>query len=264
MTRGVISAMVGLVVWASPAAAQTPAKSVGSQIRIATASRKTGRISHLRAAAKTPRAGRLSRLPVAAQAAEAADDQDRSLRSRQRLLQQRRGHDLLRIHRLDPPDRAEGDAVERDLARGRRGRPVRGRAAARGVARDVRYPEDFRCSAARRTPPTSSRRSSCCNSARTWRAGRSSGRRCCSARWRPTSSRARPTMAAVHGLPAQRFVNVLCIAYGAQAALFADYVKQGFLPPHRRRLLPLGVPADRACVPDADRLRTSIRCCRRR
>jgi hypothetical protein len=39
--------------------------------------------------------------------------------------------------------------------------------------------------------------------------------------------------AAVHGLPAQRFVNVLCIAYGADPKLFGDYVKAGFLPPHR-------------------------------
>ena len=39
--------------------------------------------------------------------------------------------------------------------------------------------------------------------------------------------------AAVHGLPAQRFVNVLCIAYGAEPKLFQDFVKQGFLPPHR-------------------------------
>ena len=39
--------------------------------------------------------------------------------------------------------------------------------------------------------------------------------------------------AAVHGLPAQRFINVLCIAYGAQPKLFADYVKQGFLPAFR-------------------------------
>lgn len=39
--------------------------------------------------------------------------------------------------------------------------------------------------------------------------------------------------ASVHGLPAQRFVNVLCIAYGAQPKLFADYVKQGFLPVFR-------------------------------
>ena len=38
---------------------------------------------------------------------------------------------------------------------------------------------------------------------------------------------------AVHGLPAQRFINVLCIAYGAQPQLFADYVKQGFLPVFR-------------------------------
>jgi hypothetical protein len=39
--------------------------------------------------------------------------------------------------------------------------------------------------------------------------------------------------ASVHGLPAQRFVNVLCIAYGGKPQLFADYVKQGFLPAHR-------------------------------
>lgn len=39
--------------------------------------------------------------------------------------------------------------------------------------------------------------------------------------------------AAAHGLPAQRFYNVLCIAYGAQPKLFADYVKQGFLPVFR-------------------------------
>jgi hypothetical protein len=39
--------------------------------------------------------------------------------------------------------------------------------------------------------------------------------------------------AAVHGLPAQRFVNVLCIAFGAEPKLFLDFVKQGFLPPHR-------------------------------
>jgi Putative metallopeptidase len=39
--------------------------------------------------------------------------------------------------------------------------------------------------------------------------------------------------AAVHGLPAQRFINVLCIAYGAEPKLFADFVKQGFLPVHR-------------------------------
>jgi hypothetical protein len=39
--------------------------------------------------------------------------------------------------------------------------------------------------------------------------------------------------ASVHGLPAQRFVNVLCIAYGAEPELFRDFVKQGYLPPHR-------------------------------
>lgn len=39
--------------------------------------------------------------------------------------------------------------------------------------------------------------------------------------------------AAVHGLPAQRFVNVLCIAYGADRGLFGDFVRRGYLPQHR-------------------------------
>jgi hypothetical protein len=37
----------------------------------------------------------------------------------------------------------------------------------------------------------------------------------------------------VHGTPAQRFYNVLCIAYGADQALFADVVKKGYLPEDR-------------------------------
>src|SRR3954451_25356137 len=36
-----------------------------------------------------------------------------------------------------------------------------------------------------------------------------------------------------HGLPAQRFYNVLCIAYGADAKLFADLVEKGYLPKER-------------------------------
>ena len=36
-----------------------------------------------------------------------------------------------------------------------------------------------------------------------------------------------------HGLPAQRFYNVLCIAYGADSKLFADVVEKGFLPNER-------------------------------
>ena len=39
--------------------------------------------------------------------------------------------------------------------------------------------------------------------------------------------------ASVHGLPAQRFYNVLCIAYGWDRNLFADFVKKGLLPQHR-------------------------------
>ena len=37
----------------------------------------------------------------------------------------------------------------------------------------------------------------------------------------------------VHGTPAQRFFNVLCIAYGADKKLFADVVEKGYLPEDR-------------------------------
>lgn len=36
-----------------------------------------------------------------------------------------------------------------------------------------------------------------------------------------------------HGAPAQRFFNLLCIAYGADAKLFADVVEKGYLPQER-------------------------------
>jgi hypothetical protein len=36
-----------------------------------------------------------------------------------------------------------------------------------------------------------------------------------------------------HALPAQRFYNVLCIAYGADSKLFADLVEKGYLPKDR-------------------------------
>ena len=36
-----------------------------------------------------------------------------------------------------------------------------------------------------------------------------------------------------HGTPAQRFYNLLCIAYGADAQLFADLVQKGYLPKER-------------------------------
>ena len=37
----------------------------------------------------------------------------------------------------------------------------------------------------------------------------------------------------VHGTPAQRFFNVLCIAYGADKKLFADVVEKKYLPEDR-------------------------------
>lgn len=36
-----------------------------------------------------------------------------------------------------------------------------------------------------------------------------------------------------HGTPAQRAYNVLCMAYGAEPALFADFVSKGYLPEKR-------------------------------
>jgi hypothetical protein len=36
-----------------------------------------------------------------------------------------------------------------------------------------------------------------------------------------------------HGMPGQRFINLLCIAYGADAQLFGDAVELGFLPKDR-------------------------------
>ena len=36
-----------------------------------------------------------------------------------------------------------------------------------------------------------------------------------------------------HGIPAQRFFNVLCVAYGSDQKLFADVVEKGFLPKDR-------------------------------
>jgi hypothetical protein len=46
------------------------------------------------------------------------------------------------------------------------------------------------------------------------------------------STKANP-FADEHGLPAQRFYNVLCIAYGADSKLFADAVEKGYLPKER-------------------------------
>jgi hypothetical protein len=37
----------------------------------------------------------------------------------------------------------------------------------------------------------------------------------------------------VHGAPAQRFYNLICLAYGADPVLFADVVEKGYLPKDR-------------------------------
>jgi hypothetical protein len=49
----------------------------------------------------------------------------------------------------------------------------------------------------------------------------------------PTVTMARQKFADEHGTPVQRFYNLLCMAYGADAKLFADFVDKGFLPKDR-------------------------------
>ena len=49
----------------------------------------------------------------------------------------------------------------------------------------------------------------------------------------PTVTMSRQKFADEHGTPAQRFYNLLCMAYGADAELFGDVVKKGFLPEDR-------------------------------
>jgi hypothetical protein len=50
-------------------------------------------------------------------------------------------------------------------------------------------------------------------------------------KWQSTTAITK--FANVHGTPAQRFFNVLCIAYGADKTLFADVVEKGYLPQDR-------------------------------
>jgi hypothetical protein len=49
----------------------------------------------------------------------------------------------------------------------------------------------------------------------------------------PTVTMAREAFADEHGTPAQRFFNLLCVAYGSDPKLFADVVKKEFLPEDR-------------------------------
>jgi len=49
----------------------------------------------------------------------------------------------------------------------------------------------------------------------------------------PTVTIAQQKFADEHGTPAQRFYNLLCMAYGSDTKLFADVVEKGFLPKDR-------------------------------
>jgi hypothetical protein len=49
----------------------------------------------------------------------------------------------------------------------------------------------------------------------------------------PTVTVKQQNFADEHGTPAQRFYNLLCVAYGSDPKLFADVVQKGFLPEDR-------------------------------
>jgi hypothetical protein len=49
----------------------------------------------------------------------------------------------------------------------------------------------------------------------------------------PTVTIKQQKFADEHGTPAQRFFNLLCMAYGSDPSLFADVVEKGFLPAER-------------------------------
>jgi hypothetical protein len=49
----------------------------------------------------------------------------------------------------------------------------------------------------------------------------------------PTVSMPLKKFADEHGTPSQRYFNVLCLAYGADSELFADFVSKGLLPKER-------------------------------
>jgi hypothetical protein len=50
---------------------------------------------------------------------------------------------------------------------------------------------------------------------------------------RPVVSENLKKFADAHGTPAQRYFNVLCMAYGADPVVFADFVDRGYLPKDR-------------------------------
>lgn len=74
----------------------------------------------------------------------------------------------------------------------------------------------------------------------------------------PTLTIPQQDFAERHGTPAQRFYNLLCIAYGSDPKLFADVVEKGFLPPDRalsckREYIQVSHAFDRLIGPYIDR-----------
>ena len=205
-------------------------------------------------------AGAVGRVSVAAEdAARALSRLGGVRRELLQLLQSQHLGDraLLRVHRVDEPDRARGRQAAAGLQprRGHHRRLRRRRCCTRPATRCSTWSR-FRCSDARRTPPTRSRSSSPCSSTRTWRDDHPRPRVFLGGA--RAIRRSGPDFADEHGTSSQRFYNTMCLAYGGDPQTFKEFVDKGWLPkdraancagriqaglrpPSRRRSIPLSI-----------------------
>ena len=89
----------------------------------------------------------------------------------------------------------------------------------------------------RKMPPISLRPTSCCSLARTRHDPLIGGAAYAYHMYvqNPQVTAPLAAFSDVHGAPAQRFFNLICLAYGANPTVFADVVDKGYLPKDRAR-----------------------------